>query len=182
MKADLEKETEVAEDSWVFYIDGRTSFCAMNEYEEKLKTFMRENGIPGEHLSFAQSCHSVEEAAKAANADRRDFVKNICMVDSQGNLLVAIVKGEDRASTSRIGKSLKIERPRIATPEEILEKTGYPCGGVPSFGYKGTFLIDPKVMEKEIIYSSGGSENSLLRISSKDLQKANNGRIIKIRK
>jgi len=154
----------------------------MNEYEGKLKAFMRENGIPGEHLSFDQSCHSVEEAAKAANADRRDFVKNICMVDSQGNLMVAIVKGEDRASTSRIGKSLKIERPRIATPEEILEKTGYPCGGVPSFGYKGMFLIDPKVMEKEIIYSSGGSENSLLRISSKDLQKANNGRIIRIRK
>lgn len=154
----------------------------MNEYEEKLRAFMRENGIPGDHLSFEQSCHSVEEAAKAANADRRDFVKNICMVDSQGNLLVAIVKGEDRASTSRIAKILNIERPRIATPEEILEKTAYPCGGVPSFGYKAIFLIDPKVMEKEIIYSSGGSESSLLRISPEDLQNANNGRIIRIRK
>ena len=151
----------------------------MNEYEEKLKEFMRENGILGEHLSFAQSCHSVEEAA---NADRRDFVKNICMVDSQGNLIVAIVKGEDRASTSRIAKILNIERPGIATPKEILEKTGYPCGGVPSFGYKAIFLIDPKVMEKEIIYSSGGSESSLLRISPKELQNANNGRIIRIRK
>jgi len=182
VSAGLEKETEVTEDNWVFYIDGQTSFCAMNEYEEKLKAFMQANGISGDHLSFAQSCHSVEEAAKAANADRRDFVKNICMVDSQGNLLVAIVKGEDRASTSRIGKTLRIERPRIATPEEILEKAGYPCGGVPSFGYKAIFLIDPKVMEKEIIYSSGGSESSLLRISPKDLQKANNGRIMRIRK
>jgi len=154
----------------------------MNEYEEKLKAFMRENGIPGEHLSFTQSCHSVEEAAKVANADRRDFVKNICMVDSQENLIVAIVKGEDRASTSRIGKALSIGPPRIATPKEILEKTGYPCGGVPSFGYKAIFLIDPKVMEKEIIYSSGGSENSLLRISPEDLQKANSGRVFRIRK
>ena len=154
----------------------------MSEYEEKLKTFMLMNKIKGEHLSFDQSCHSVEEAARAANADTRDFVKNICMVDSQGNLIVAIVKGEDRASTKRIGKLLNTERPRTATPEEILEKTEYPCGGVPSFGYEATFLVDPKVMEKDIIYSSGGSERSLLRISPAELQKTNNGRIARIRK
>ena len=100
--------------------------CLMNQYEEKLKTFMRNHIIHGEHLSFEQSCHTVEEAANAANADIEDFVKNICMIDAQRNLIVAIVKGEDRASTSRVGKALNIERPRVATPEEILEKTGYP--------------------------------------------------------
>ena len=92
------------------------------------------------------------------------------------------MKGEDRASTSRIGEALNIDRPRVATPEEILEKTGYPCGGVPSFGYKAIFLIDPKVMEKETLYTSGGSENSLVKISAKELQRANNGRIARIRK
>lgn len=39
----------------------------------------------------------------------------------------------------KIGKGL-------ATPGEILEKTGYPCGGTPSFGYQAMFLVDPKVM------------------------------------
>ena len=154
----------------------------MSDCEEKLKTFMRVNQIKGEHLSFGQSCHSVEEAARAANADRKDFVKNICMVDSQGNLIVAIVKGEDRASTKRIGKLLNAERPRTATPEEILEKTGYPCGGVPSFGYEAIFLIDPKVMGKDTVYSSGGLEKSLIRISPAELQKTNNGLIVRIRK
>jgi Cys-tRNA(Pro)/Cys-tRNA(Cys) deacylase len=154
----------------------------MNEYEEKLKIFMRGHGVGGQHLSFKQSCHTVEEAASAASASREDFVKNICMVDARGNLIVAIVKGEDRASTSRIGKALNIDRPRVATPEEILEKSGYPCGGVPSFGYKATFLIDPKVMMKETLYTSGGSENSLVKISSMELQRVNNGRIVRIRK
>lgn len=143
---------------------------------------MQENDIQGEHLSFGQSCHSVEEAAQAANADTGDFVKNICMVDSQGNLIVAIVKGEDRASTSRIGKALDIERPRTATSEEILEKSGYPCGGTPSFGYEARFLIDPRVMEKDTVYTGGGSENSLVRISTKELQKVNGGEILRVRK
>ncbi len=154
----------------------------MSQYEEKLKKFLRDSNIKCEFLVFEQSCHSVEEAARAANASRDDFVKNICMVDSQGNLIVAIVKGEDRASTSQILKALNIERPRIATPEEILAKSGYPCGGVPSFGYRARFLIDPRVMEKENVYTSGGSENSLIKISTKELQRANNGEIVKIRK
>lgn len=154
----------------------------MNEFEAKLKNFLKEHNIQGEHLFFEQSCHSVTEAAKAANISREEIIKNICMIDSEDNIIVAIVKGDDRASTSRVAKALKTEKPRIASPEEILEKTGYPCGGVPSFGFKATFLIDPKVIEREIVYSSGGSENSLLRISPKELLKANNGIIIRVRK
>jgi prolyl-tRNA editing enzyme YbaK/EbsC (Cys-tRNA(Pro) deacylase) len=35
-------------------------------------------------------------------------------------------------------------------------------------------------MEKEMVYSGGGSENSLIKISPQELQKANQDRIIKI--
>ncbi len=154
----------------------------MNEYEEKLKKFLHENNIHGEHLIFSQSCHTVEEAAKAVNANPDDCVKNICLIDSKGRLIIAIVKGEDRVSTKRVGKALNIERPRIATPEEIIDKTGYPCGGTPSFGYNAIFIIDPRVLEKDIVYTSGGSENSLLKISTKELQRSNNGQIVRIRR
>ena len=143
---------------------------------------MKEKNIQAEHLSFKTSCHSVEEAARTVNASPEDFVKNICLMDTEKKLIVAIVKGEDRISTKKIGKILDIERPKTATPQEILEKTGYICGGVPSFGYTATFLIDARVMDKEIIYSGGGSENSLIKLSPVELQKANQGQIARIRK
>ena len=154
----------------------------MDPYGDRLKTYMTDHNIQGEHLFFEQSTHSVEQAARAAKAAPEDFVKNICMTDSDGNLIVAIVKGEDRASTSRIGGILNTERPRIANAEEILEKTGYPVGGTPSFGYPARFLIDPKVMEKESVYTGGGSEHSLIRISTRELVRANGGQIVRIRK
>jgi prolyl-tRNA editing enzyme YbaK/EbsC (Cys-tRNA(Pro) deacylase) len=158
----------------------------MNEYEHKLKAYMNDNGIRGEQLVFEQSCHSVEDAAKAVNTDPENFVKNICMIGPEGGLIVAIVKGEDRASTKRVAKALHIEnsdeRPRVASPDEILKKTGYPCGGTPSFGYEARFLIDPKVMEKEMVYSGGGSENALVKISPAEIQKANKGIVVRIRK
>ncbi len=154
----------------------------MREYEEKVKQYILKNNIPAEQLLFEQSCHSVQEAAEAVNALPGDLVKNICMLDKEGNLIVAIVSGEDRVSTKRVGKALNIDAPRIAQPEEILEKTGFPCGGVPSFGYKATFIIDDKVTGKEIIFSGGGSTHSLVRMKSRDLLKANKGMVARIRK
>lgn len=153
-----------------------------HHYDEKLRQFIAAQKIEAEHLPFEQSCHSVKEAADAVGAQPEDFVKNICMIDQENNLIVAIVKGEDRASTSQVGKCLNIERPRTATPEEILQKTGYPCGGTPSFGYEARFLIDARVMEKSVIYSGGGSEQSLVRISPQELQKSNKGQVVKVRK
>jgi prolyl-tRNA editing enzyme YbaK/EbsC (Cys-tRNA(Pro) deacylase) len=154
----------------------------MNQYEEKLKKFIEDNNVQCEYLKFNQSCHSVLDAARAAKVKTDDCVKNICLISSEGNLIVAIVKGDDRVSTSRVGKALHIERPRTATPDEILQKTGYPCGGTPSFGYQAKFLIDPVVMERDVVLTGGGSEYALIKISPKELQRTNNGEILKISK
>jgi prolyl-tRNA editing enzyme YbaK/EbsC (Cys-tRNA(Pro) deacylase) len=69
----------------------------------------------------------------------------------------------------------------MATPDEILEKTGYPCGGTPSFGYEAMFLVDPRVMEREVVYTGGGSETSLVKIGTEELVRANHGTILRIR-
>jgi len=154
----------------------------LQKYEEKIKEYMVQNNVQGEHLTFEQSCHSVEAAAKAVEATPEDLVKNICLVDDEGRLIIAIVKGEDRVSTKRCGKALGINTPKIANPEEVLAKSGYPAGGVPSFGFNGVFLIDPKVLEKDYVYTGGGSTSSLVKISSEELQRVNQGQVVRIRK
>src|SRR5215831_3253678 len=89
--------------------------------EQRLQAYLQEQHIEAEHLSLDQPCHSVEEAARAVNASPEELVKNICLVDNDGRLITAIVKGEDRVSISRIAKALQREGLRMATPEEILE-------------------------------------------------------------
>ncbi len=154
----------------------------MKLYEEQLKTYLKDNNIEAEHLSFTESCHSVEEAAAVAHTSPDNFVKNICMISADDRLIVAIVKGEDRVSAELVGAVLKIEKPRMAKPEEILERTGYICGGTPSFGYEATFLVDEKVMEKDNVFTGGGSENSLVKINPREMLRANHGDIVTIRK
>jgi len=153
----------------------------MSQYEEKLRTYIKEHEIDAELLTFNQSTHSVADAAAAVGAEPEDFVKSIAMIGPDNQLIVAIVKGEHRASTSRVSKALKIERPRIAQPDEVLEKSGYPVGGTPAFGYEATFLIDPKVMEKEKVYSGGGSEQALTLMSPEEMQRANGAKLARVR-
>jgi prolyl-tRNA editing enzyme YbaK/EbsC (Cys-tRNA(Pro) deacylase) len=153
-----------------------------HSYELKLKDFMAKHEVDYQYLHFSTSCHSVQDAAESVNASVNDCIKNICMIDSDDNVIVAIVKGEHRASTSRVAKALNISRPRIAKPHEIVKKTGYPCGGVPAFGFTAIFLIDPKVMEKPNVYTSGGSDTTLMKISPKDIQRINQGKVIRVRK
>ena len=151
------------------------------DYDEKLKEYIKENSIDAEVISFNQSTHSVAEAAEAVGANPEDFVKSICMVTMGGNLIVAIVKGEHRASTSRVAKALGIPRPRVAEPDEVLELTGYPVGGTPAFGYEATFLMDPKVLEKEKVYSGGGGSTSLTLMSTNEMKRVNGAKVARLR-
>lgn len=154
----------------------------MKRYELKLVEYIKINSVQAEHFVFDKSCHSVKEAAEAVNESENVFVKNICMIDDTNRFIVAIVKGNDRASTTRVGKALNIEKPRLANDKEVLQFTGFPPGGVPSFGFEALFLIDPKVTEMNYIYTGGGSANSLVRIKVDELIKLNKGRIVRIRK
>lgn len=154
----------------------------MTTHEETLSAYLARQIPTAEHMVFDQSCHSVVDAAQAVNATPEDLVKNICMIGGDDTLIVAIVRGTDRASTSRVGKALGIERPRLATSEEILEKTTFPCGGTPSFGFSAVFLVDPRVAETELIITGGGSERSLVRVGTKDMLLANGAQVVRVRK
>lgn len=153
----------------------------MDDHAARLRRYIADHGIEAEHRVFQQSCHSVAEAALAVNASPTDLVKNICLIDARDRLIVAIVNGEDRVSTSRVGKTLGGDRLRSATPEEILARTGYPCGGTPSFGFSALFLVDPRVLEMAWVYTGGGSPHALVRISSRELVRVNRAEVVRIR-
>ncbi|MFP4117443.1 MAG: aminoacyl-tRNA deacylase [Candidatus Woesearchaeota archaeon] len=149
---------------------------------EKLKDIIAEQGIDAEHMIFDKSCHSVEEAAEAAGVQPEDLIKSICMVSDDNKIIVAIVKGEDRASTKRVAKALDIERPRVAEPEEVENLTGFPAGGTPPFGFNAEFLMDERIFEKKIVLGGGGSSKSLIKMSPQEMKKANQAMITRIRK
>lgn len=149
---------------------------------ERLRDVVIARGIRADLRVFDASCHSVAEAAAAAGAREDEFVKSICLV-AEGGLVVAIVKGEDRASTTHVQEALGLaERPRVASAEEVLALSSYAPGGVPPFGFAAVFLVDERVMERAHVWAGGGSDRALVRIAPEEMLRANGGRVARIRK
>ena len=85
----------------------------MDNYTKKLGKYIKEANIQCEHMYFQESCYSVEDAMKATDANREDFIKNICLIDHKKNLIVAIVKGEDKVDITTVEKLLNVKQLRI---------------------------------------------------------------------
>jgi len=100
-------------------------------HNTKITQYIKEYDIKAEYLVFSESCHSVADAAKAVDVSPEDFVKNICFVDkskknyeneknnitnndnnnndnTSNNLIVAIVKGEDKADANKIASVVNL--------------------------------------------------------------------------
>ena len=148
----------------------------MNKYEQKLKDYITQNQINAEQLIFATSCHSVQEAAESANAKPEDFVKNVCVInETDGSLIVSIIPGTPKLDLKKLASILETnnKKLRLANSKEILEKTGYPVGGTPSFGYSARFFMDETIFAKPIVFSGGGSPNALTKCSPEEIIRVN---------
>lgn len=146
------------------------------EYLNKLKKYLEKNKADYKMLSFDESVATSIEATKRMNERTGDLVKSIAFY-KKDRIIVAIVRKEDRVDKSKISKALDITGVKLCSPEETLEKTGYPAGGVPPLGFEAEFLMDEKVAEKEEIIAGGGNKYNLIKIKTQELLRLNKAKI-----
>jgi len=83
-----------------------------------------------------------------------------------------MIPAKFRVSASRLSEATGMQF-ELATPKETHERTGYPIGGMPCFGYDALLVVDPKVLEKEFVYTGGGSEFSIVKMPTIEILKFN---------
>jgi prolyl-tRNA editing enzyme YbaK/EbsC (Cys-tRNA(Pro) deacylase) len=73
-----------------------------------------------------------------------------------------------------------LDKPKMASPVVVLERTGFPAGGVSPVGHATSFpvFIDEAVMELEFAYGGGGAEEMLLRLRPTDIVALTGGVIV----
>ncbi|MFQ5832951.1 MAG: aminoacyl-tRNA deacylase [Candidatus Thorarchaeota archaeon] len=148
-----------------------------------LQEYIEQSGTVAEILTMKGRVHSVAAASEQLGVSPDHIIKTVVFRTSDQELILAIVKGEHRASSKRIAKALRIEPPTLATPEEALELTGYKVGGTPPISVaRAQVLIDPHVMMMENVIGGGGTDYHLLRISPDEILRVTGGRIARVRK
>ncbi|MCX8193049.1 MAG: YbaK/EbsC family protein [Nitrososphaeria archaeon] len=145
-----------------------------------LEDYMKSRKIEGEiiYLKPGEARTSIA-AARAIKCSIGEIAKNIILVGSRGSKLIVVTSGDRKVDLEKVS-NLFSEKFRLATPSEILEETGYSVGGVPPFGHLKPIrtIVDQSLKRYEYVYTSGGSEDTLMKIKVEELIKACGGEVL----
>ncbi|MEM1932155.1 MAG: YbaK/EbsC family protein [Pyrobaculum sp.] len=108
----------------------------------------------GEIVVLNTPVRRVKDAAAALGVGEDKIIKTIVVL-CNGVYKAYIVRGSKKIDLAKLGC-------RLASPEEVLEATGYPVGGVPPVLPIPVF-IDKELLKEEYVYGGGGDEYSLLK-------------------
>ncbi len=85
-------------------------------------------------------------------------------------IIQVVVPGHRRIDLKSLKTLLNLKSAELASPEEVLEKTGCTIGSVPPFGklFGLDTYADSSLFENETIFFSAGTHNDSIKIKSKD--------------
>src|SRR2546422_10946186 len=136
-------------------------------HSETLRTTLVSKGIWHRFIEFDESVRTVEEAARKVSADR--IIKSIVLIGSDKKPILAILPAKNRISYKKIKTLLKVKDVRLAQPDEVLEQSGYPVGGVPPFNKITRILLDPTVQRNTKSIAGGGDPDTLVELETRDI-------------
>ena len=127
-------------------------------------------GFSPEARLYEQGTRTSQDAADQLGCDVAHIAKSIVFMGEEGAGVV-IASGANRVDRKRKLKRALGYKPGMATPEYVLESTGYQIGGVPPFGHTSevTVLMDEDLMQYETIWGAGGTAQPVFPIRPAEL-------------
>jgi len=120
-------------------------------------------------IEVEESTATVDTAAKALGVEPGRIAKTLA-VRAGEQLFLLVARGDARLDNRKCKDELGA-RPRMLGPEETLELTGHPIGGVCPFGLK-TLLpvyLDVSLKAFDVVYPAGGSLNTSVEVPTERL-------------
>jgi Cys-tRNA(Pro) deacylase len=138
---------------------------------ESVKAYLAENGLDYEIREFDASTETVELAAQALGVEPALIAKTLAFkLKDQGILILA--KGDAKIDNRKFKERFQTKA-KMMSPEEVLEMTGHPVGGVCPFGLKQEMEIylDESLRQFQKVYPAAGSKHSCIEITPEELIK-----------
>jgi prolyl-tRNA editing enzyme YbaK/EbsC (Cys-tRNA(Pro) deacylase) len=119
-------------------------------------------GVDLEVLTFPESTHTAEDAARAVGGQLGQIVKSLVFItpaeDGEIEPIVCLVSGANRVDIARLAAVLGRREVRRATAREADELTGFTIGGIPPFGHarRTRVVMDPDLGRFETVWCAAG--------------------------
>lgn len=122
-------------------------------------------------IEVEESTATVASAAQALGVDPSRIAKTLA-VRAGDHVFLLVTRGDARLDNRKCKDEFGA-RPRMLGPEETLEMTSHPVGGVCPFGLKVTLpiYVDESLRDFELVYPAGGSLNTSVEVTPERLFK-----------
>ncbi len=149
---------------------------------KEVKSYINKNGINAEIIMFeAEQAKTSASAAEHLGCEVAQIAKSIVL--KAENPILVIISGDVRVDLKKLSEVIE-EKAKLASPEYVLEEVGFIIGGVPPMGFDKPvrILMDKSVERFAEVFSSGGSRESILRISVDELKNATKCELVDVSK
>jgi Cys-tRNA(Pro) deacylase len=131
-------------------------------------------GIPYRLFIHPGQLHSLEQAAQERGQRPEQVVRSILFRLANDQFVMVLVPGRQQISWPALRQHLGVTRMSMASPEEVLERTGYLHGAVSPFGLPTPIriLVDQGVFAEDEISIGSGVRNTTVIMKTADLRRA----------
>jgi len=130
--------------------------------------------IPYRVFTHPGKVHSLEQAAVERGQRPGQVVRSILFRLNEGEFVMVLVAGPQQLSWPLLREYLGISRMSMASPEDVLARTGYPTGAVSPFGLpeRVRILADESVFAEEEVSIGSGVRRTTIILRREDLKRA----------
>ncbi|CAN5523976.1 YbaK/EbsC family protein [soil metagenome] len=153
-------------------------------HERVLRAAARK-GVTLEVVSFPDTTHTAEDAARAVGAELGQIVKSLVFVASGDDGLdgyLVLASGANRVDVSRLAAVVGASDIRRATAREAAELTGFVIGGIPPIGHARALkvIMDPDLGRFEKVWAAAGTHNAVFCVPPGTLRILSNATVAPI--
>lgn len=147
------------------------------EQQPPVSLALEKLGIPHNVFRHEGPVTSLEQAAAERGQRPEQVIRSILFRIGEDDFLMALVAGKAQISWKKLRQHLGQSRLTMAREEEVLEVTGYRIGTVSPFGLPRPLkiLMDPGVLNEEVISIGSGMRNTGIILKSADLRRSLTG-------
>ncbi|MFI5338832.1 MAG: aminoacyl-tRNA deacylase [Candidatus Methylomirabilales bacterium] len=151
----------------------------MSDEAFDLADFILEHDLQAEIIAPGAHMPTVDAAAAAVGVVPEQIFKSILFQAKDGRCVMVIACGNGRVDLGRVRAITGLEGLKLAKPDVVFAKTGYPAGGTPPVGHREKFpvIVDTRVAAQEWGYAGGGQPKFLIKIKSADIIRLNSATV-----
>lgn len=151
----------------------------MTEAALDLAHFIMEHGLQAEIVAPGAHMATVDTAAAAMKVQPEQIFKSILFQARNGECVMVIACGNGRVDLKRVQTITRLQGLKLAKPDVVYAKTGYPAGGTPPVGHREKFpvIMDTRAATQEWGYAGGGRPEFLVKIKSADIIRLNDASV-----